>query len=199
MKTSILLILIIGFANNRILHKKEVAHTRKVVPVSNSVNSNVRPPRKLYYVVESAKKPVVSLQKNKSKRELQEQKKPVPLPTLHLNKSFVVPRGHVERLRNLAEKTRQSNYVTAQNGKNRRLNAAHGDEHGHVEAHGGDHEAHGGGHEAHGGGHEAHGGGHGGHGDLEDLEHEDGHHKLQSTPLLLIGDYEIIVEKRDDI
>ena len=183
MKISIWLILIISFANSRILQKKEVAHTFKLSPAKNSANSKVRPPRKLYYVVESAKKPVVALQNNKNKRKLQEQKRPIPVPSLHLNKSFVVPRGHLEKLRSLAQKAKQSHFLAAKNGQNRRLNADH------AEAHDGTHENHDGGHENHDGGH----------GHLEELEHEEGHHKLQSTPLLLIGDYEIIVEKRDDI
>ena len=135
-----------------------------------------QPPRKLMYVVDKAKRSLASGTPNISstKRGL-EQKPVVPAPpSLHLNKSFVVSRGHMEKLRKLTQQQRSPKV----NGRSLK-ESHHSHSHHHSRKLSGDHNE------------EA--SGHGG------VELEENHKQLQSTPLLLIGDYEIIVEKKDEI
>lgn len=155
MKAALLIPLVLASLTARLLHG-----SRATSPASH-------PPRKLFYVVDpqKASRPA----DNSARRGLSQQENHRE-PKLHLNKSFVVPKGHLHRLKHSGDQ-RRAPKVNSSHSRPRRLN--HGE-----------------------GGHAEHSGE--GHHGPEELEDEDRHQKLQSTPLLLIGDYEIIVEKRDE-
>ena len=137
-----------------------------------------QPPRKLMYVVDKAKNSPSLANKGSvnPKRTLEQKPMDSQAAKLHLNKSFVVSRGHMEKLRKLTEQKRSPKLSGSS------VREAHHSHHSHSRRLTGGHHEKQAEHKAHGG-----------------LELEDNHKQLQSTPLLLIGDYEIIVEKKDDI